>query len=328
MIDEPTRALTQSQIDQIPKPLPTPEGFDPLKASNPDLVKYGYPPRPSKAKYPQLRALWEDVVSRRPQIVDPHFKVGEHIHVPLTKDLLDLVEDADPENASSGNWSGAVQATPPAGQTFCYVGAKWIVPALAIPQPPDADTPPHTYEEGTWVGIDGWFNGEVFQTGTVSTITVNTGGSVSGPYYYAFHEWYPAGVVLYPNLPVTAGDLVSAFVWGHAGNTKGYVYFANLTTNQTSGLVQLTAPPNTVLAGTTAEWIVEDASGQFGANYGAEVFLDCVAISSNPAGTATTTFGLTGATLVNTVQSNITVSTAAPPLNPSTLLTYAYTDGP
>lgn len=115
-MDAPTRALTEAQIAQIPQRITPTEGFDPLQASNLDLVKHGYPPRPSKAKNPKLRALWEDIMSRRPEIVDPKLEVGDYIHLPLSRDPLRLAEETDPTlNATSSNWSGAVQTAPPTG---------------------------------------------------------------------------------------------------------------------------------------------------------------------------------------------------------------------
>jgi len=276
--------------------------------------------------------LWESLIARSPKIIEPHFKVGEYVHVPPKRNILNSLIDGDPRaNTTSSNWSGAVQTPPPAGQTFCFVSAKWIVPAAYPPQSAKTATgwTPGTYWEYSWVGLDGYFNSPpvVFQTGTASVVTVNDDGVISSTEYFGWHEWYPAGPVIYQGFPVNPGDLVSAFVLGNAGDNKGDVCLTNITQNVSTGLIQLTAPPGVVILGIDAEWITEDPSGTFFPNYGAEFFFDCIAQSHSPDGSKVTTFNLSGATLVNAVQGSVTVSTAVEE-NPESLLTYAYNDGP
>jgi hypothetical protein len=270
-------------------------------------------------------------MSRRPEIIDPKLKVGDYVHLPLSRDPLQLAEETDPTmNATSGNWSGAVQTAPPTGQTFCFAFAKWIVPAAYPPQDmknsSDTGWIDGTYVEGSWVGLDGWSNGSVFQTGSASQVTVK-GGAIVSTSYFAWHEWFPAGYIEYSGLPITGGDFVSAFVWGTAGSNTGYVSFTNLTTNQSTGLLKLTAPPGTFIQGASAEWISEDPTGKFFPNYGAEVFIDCTSSAHTADGQTNSEQTLAGATLVNAVQPPPigTISTAFEE-NSTTLYTYAYTD--
>jgi len=56
--------ILPAKKSQVPALEVTPlHGFDPMKATNTDLLKYGYPPRPDK-QCPRLRALWERSVIR------------------------------------------------------------------------------------------------------------------------------------------------------------------------------------------------------------------------------------------------------------------------
>jgi Peptidase A4 family len=311
--------------------LPPPKDFDPLTASNEDLLSYGHPPRPSKTKNPKLRALWEAQIARGATIITPKFKVGECVHAPPERGLRGIFEDGDPNaNATSNNWSGAVQTIAPSGQSFWYAFAKWTVPS-AYP-PPTAKTSTGwkdgTYYAYSWVGIDGYFNSppQVFQAGTASTVTVSN-GSISSTSYFGWHEWYPAGLVQWAGFSVGPGDLIEGVVFGTPGSKVGQVLLINLTRNISSGVLQITAPAGYVLKGIDAEWIMEDPSGFYFPNYGVEVFFDCFAESISPDGTKYTNFNLSGSTLVNAVQTNVPVSTAIAE-NATTLVTYAYNDGP
>jgi hypothetical protein len=323
-IDNATRALTEAQIANIPKPVPAPKGFNPMTATDADLVKYGYHPRPSKSSNPKLRATWDNITARSPKFAEVQFKVVDQVHAPLKKNMLDLHEEDPKANTDTSIWSGAIQ-NPPSGQTFYNVSAKWIVPAAYPPVSAQNSTGgwvDGVYYSYSWVGIDGWGNGKVFQVGTASIVSV-VNGKISSTEYWGWHEWYPAGIVAYTNFLVQPGDLVMGWVSSNAGSSTGQVGITNITTNTATPAITLTAPSGIVLSGATAEWIVEDPSGSNFPNYGAEFFFDCIAYSHTANGSQTTEFGLTGATLLDVAGKSTTVGESA-----GALMTYASNDGP
>src|SRR5208282_689658 len=63
---ETTKRAETGKILDRPQP---PTDFDPLTAPHEDLVKYGFPRRPSKDLTPKLRTLWERHVSSLPRFV-------------------------------------------------------------------------------------------------------------------------------------------------------------------------------------------------------------------------------------------------------------------
>src|SRR5271169_5420582 len=103
------RQITRTMIENIKKPETPPKGFNHLKATNEELVKYGLPPRPDKTQCPRLAALWEHMLSRPLTVVFPEFKINDTVHHPQNANP----QNAKPQNPSGGNaqssiWSGAV----------------------------------------------------------------------------------------------------------------------------------------------------------------------------------------------------------------------------
>lgn len=190
--------------------------------------------------------MWDRFVPRAPTVIEPEFKIIDVVHRPPTRNILDVDPSA---NAVTTNWSGAVQTPPPAAQTFTLVEANWVVPAAYPPASAKTSTgwTNGTYYSYSWVGIDGYFSslGTVLQAGTASVIVV-TDGAISSTQYWGWHEWFPAGIIMYSNFTVSPGDLMSGFVCGAAGATQGIVCLTNLSTNETTGMLTLTAPPRQI----------------------------------------------------------------------------------
>jgi hypothetical protein len=99
--------------------------------------------------------------------------------------------------ALSTNWSGYVET----GTTFTGVSAHWIVPKV---QPSSTDQ-----SSSTWVGIDGWSNQDLIQTGTEQD--TNGGGT-----YFAWYEILPNSAVVIGE--VAPGDQMTASI---AQNSPG-----------------------------------------------------------------------------------------------------------
>lgn len=136
------------------------------------------------------------------------------------------------KNGTSSNWSGYAIPT----NAVSDVKGSWIVPSLTC-------TAVNTYSSA-WVGIDGYSDNTVEQTGTEQDCA--NGQAV----YSAWYEMYPKPAFRV-NLALKAGDLISAevkylggnqFVLSLTNNTNGQTF----TTRQTSkGKRQ------------SAEWIME-----------------------------------------------------------------------
>ena len=285
---------------------PLPAGFDPMTATARQLAAQRLPQRPDAAKEPKLRALWDRVMSRTGLWITPEFEHREHIsHGPArrprgraTRAALDRPAIA---NATSTNWSGAVQFSP-ARKPYRFVGGQWTVPS------PNTKTD-GGYWASEWVGIDGWNSSDVLQAGTETQITKIW--FITSRQVYTWWEWFPAGEVRISNLPVAAGDLMYCLICADS-TTHATVYYSN----QSEGVgtrFDITAPSKTTLIGNVAEWIVERPSinGSVASltDYAACYFDECIAGGSanidNLAGASLVTMtGGGGATLSEPAQEN------------------------
>src|SRR5271169_6338910 len=123
-----TATKSDKSSQEIPPLAPPPKDFDPMTASNTDLVKYRYPPRPDQESTPNLRSLWERKVSSSPWFVAPSGKNIRHL---FTNKSLQGVHQLN--TVTSGDWSGALINIPPTGQTFYTISASWTIPMAGIP---------------------------------------------------------------------------------------------------------------------------------------------------------------------------------------------------
>lgn len=131
----------------------------------------------------------------------------------------------------SSNWSGYVRT----GATFHAATAKWTVPKVAA-------TAGNTFS-ASWVGIDGFSNSNLIQTGTESDFV---GGAAQ---YDAWWEILPAAET--PVFKVKPGDVMTAAVKKVSGTT-----WSIRITDTTSGK-SFSAQKRYTGAGTSAEWIQE-----------------------------------------------------------------------
>lgn len=134
----------------------------------------------------------------------------------------------------SGNWSGYAQS----GSAGAYnrISAYWTVPfVLPSAQP---------VYSSAWIGIDGYKNGSLIQTGTGHDFA---NGNAS---YYAWWEILPAAETVIP-YPVHPGDRMHAFI-ANQGHGKWSISLRNLTRGWRFRTLQTYTGPRT-----SAEWIVE-----------------------------------------------------------------------
>jgi hypothetical protein len=155
---------------------------------------------------------------------------------------------------SSTNWAGyAVQTNLNAPQPGAISAAagSWVVPAV---------TGRGKAYAAIWVGIDGYTSNTVEQIGTDSDI-------VNGvPVYYAWYEMYPDPYVTIAGFRARPGDNISAQVFYSGGYFT--LHIANHTNGQSFAVVKTRPDADR----SSAEWIVEAPSSDFGvlplANFG------------------------------------------------------------
>ena len=150
--------------------------------------------------------------------------------------------------SESSNWAGYAVT----GSEFTLARGSWTVPAVDCTAIPGSSA-------SFWVGIDGWENDTVEQTGTDSDCDNGT------PTYYAWYEFVPAAGTTISSVPVAPGDQISADV-SFSGST-----FTVTMTNLTSGKTYSKNLPAGSAKRASAEWIAE-ANGYRLSDFGAVSF--------------------------------------------------------
>ena len=195
-------------------------------------------------------------------------------------------------------WSGAI-ITPRNGQMFIGITGRWRVPAVTLP-PSAGGTAEgdRVCSSSTWIGLDGarkYLHSSLPQIGTIQNVIVK-GGQME-PEYFAFYEWWRAGVITHPihipQVQVKPGDVIECTLTVDS-LTQVTFQITNQTTGNTSGAFSDSAPAPLLISGATAEWITERPSDPATdkpyelANYGTVVFENCIATSAQGPGSAGT----------------------------------------
>lgn len=141
---------------------------------------------------------------------------------------------------TSTNWSGAAVT----GSGFTEVTGTFTIPTPSVPSGGSTRT---EFCGAAWVGIDGFSNADLIQTGVLWCIQ-------NGAFLYeAWYEYLPAALVEYTGITVTAGQSVTVTAT-KTGTNSG-------TTRLTAGGTTVThtfTNQNSPIPGQSAEWIVED----------------------------------------------------------------------
>ncbi|UKZ49285.1 hypothetical protein TrVGV298_003530 [Trichoderma virens] len=107
----------------------------------------------------------------------------------------------------SNNTAGTADATSPnwAGVAISQTGVTEVSGTFTVPQPklPAGGDPSVSYCGVAWVGIDGWTNGDLIQTGVLWCIT--EGETFWDPWY----EYLPGAITIYEGVTVSAGSVVT-----------------------------------------------------------------------------------------------------------------------
>src|ERR1700737_3620593 len=132
-------------------PLP-PDGFNPLTASDSDLVKFGFPRRPNKTTHPLHFAKWEKTLSRPIHRIQPATHPVKAISLPTQIKSFGATRN---NNAVAGALLANLIDSAPLNS----VSASWVVPN--VQPPPSASLgagrfKDGVYKSGTWIGLDGY----------------------------------------------------------------------------------------------------------------------------------------------------------------------------
>lgn len=168
---------------------------------------------------------------------------------------------------SSSNWSGYALSSSTNG-TYNSISGQWVVPTVQSGHG-------STYSS-SWIGIDGFNNSSLIQTGTEQDY------SSGSAHYYAWWEILPASETeISPSqYPVQPGDHMSANIQNN-GNGTWTIVIDDTTANWSFSTTQNYSGP-----GTSAEWIEEAPTigGHVAtlANYGQTTFNPGTVNAGNP----------------------------------------------
>ncbi|HTD14222.1 MAG TPA: G1 family glutamic endopeptidase [Chthoniobacterales bacterium] len=216
------------------------------------LRRFGFPPRPDAARFPEAYAAWAKGVTAPQRRIQPQLRQTNKFHGPAR--LRGSSRAPQPNTNSilveSTNWSGysIYASTDPFRASYLY--AYYIVPVAQ--QAFGACTGSWDYS-AQWVGIDGFVSNDVLQAGTEADAYCS-GGNKS-QYYGAWIEWFPLPETQISNFIVEAGDVMYVEVWNTSA-TQGNAYMVDFTRGESVALT-FNAPSGTALVGDSVEWIVE-----------------------------------------------------------------------
>jgi hypothetical protein len=145
-----------------------------------------------------------------------------------------------PTQVAYYNWAGYADDNS-TGRTYTYVSGKWSQPALSCPT--------MEYQIAVfWVGLDGFNNSTVEQSGTFAECYLGSA------YYYTWWEMYPTNDIQIVGTAKPA-DAVTATVRYASG--KYTLVLTDATTSAASFSVVETCASNLTCARASAEWIAE-----------------------------------------------------------------------
>jgi len=242
-----------------------PKGFNPLTATNEELLTYGLPQRPDKDVDERGYSVWERaMLSSTTHVTDVRATPYSSRAMTPTGKPEKMAESAATA-VSSLNWSGIANTNKNTkwnnNTSFTQVASVWNVP---FARAPFGDCSLSPLQEVSWNGIDGYSNGDVVQGGSGSYFTPGAIPPCAGagtPNYFGWVEWYPS----YPILelicgnspcPVSSGDDFFVVTFASPGFANQNVYVNDLTQGW-AGTTNLSWQSGPGVVGNSAEYIVE-----------------------------------------------------------------------
>jgi len=193
-------------------------------------------------------------------------------------------------HSSSTNWSGYAVFN----GTFSDVKGSFVVPAADC----SAIRGQQLTMASPWVGLDGYSNGTVEQTGTDTDCIGNT------PYYQAWYEFYPANSVTI-NHTVQANDVMNVEV-SHSGSTTT-LYLKDVTRGWDN-----TATSNLSFGLSSAEWILEAPASKLTKFNTPDSFSNATATDGTHSNATISAFGSNNTDAITLVSKNGRTARATP----------------
>jgi peptidase A4-like protein len=202
-----------------------PTDFEPLKATDDELLQYGLPHRPDPKKFPKAARLWLRSMGRIKKFVTPDLVALPKI-VHGNQGII--------QNNTSNIWSGLIVSQP--NTAYGTVWGIWTVPSVSVPAGGTGN-----YFSSLWVGLNGT---SLLQAGTEQDASLSPslfGGS--GSNYYAWFEWFPAPSVQVNNFPIAPGQSISVLIDGLSdGSGRGQVAMLNISTGIATSPIVIPIP--------------------------------------------------------------------------------------
>lgn len=194
-------------------------------------------------------------------------------HAPMRR--AGVVPKVDNGSATSNNWGGYAVT----GTDFTDAKGSWTVPTVDCATSPNAAV-------AYWVGIDGYSDSTVEQTGVDVVCEHKTA------VYYAWYAFYPNPAEVISSITVTPGDTFTAEV-SYSSATEE---FTTTVTDVTSGETYSTSAAVPGAKRSSAEWIVEAPSAVTGilnlAAFGKTYLGEAYTSETNNEATDSTTSGV------------------------------------
>jgi hypothetical protein len=241
----------------------TPQGFNPLTASDQELASYGFPTRPDPQSSPDHYALWARAMAaaklRWHGDLTP-MNIGQHRTQPtLSREVTPAATATGPAQWSNVNAAGVIL-----NNTLKTFGKGsfddiWTTITVPVVQNPFDNTEGCTttdYITATYAGFDGglyyaetpyFYPGEL--AGVVNYVTCTTGQQ----YHYATVGW---SEIFYATFQVNPGDIFYTEIHAFGGCNAGSAFVEDLTT-LTYNSYSVSNPCLTPQVGKSANWVVD-----------------------------------------------------------------------
>ena len=240
-----------------------PKGFNPLTATNEEILTYGLPQRPDKDVDERGYSVWERaMLSSTTHVTDVRATPYSSRAMTPTGKPEKMAESAATA-VSSLNWSGIANTNKNTkwnnNTSFTQVASVWNVPFARAPFGDCSFSP---LQEVSWNGIDGWSSGDVVQGGSGSYFTPSLFiPCVGDANYFGWVEWYPSYPILELKCgsspcPVSSGDDFFVVTFASPGFANQNVYVNDLTQGW-AGTTNLSWKSGPGVVGNSAEYIVE-----------------------------------------------------------------------
>jgi len=136
--------------------LQPPDGFSPYDASAEDLIRYGFPLRPTET---ESLKLWKTLVPPKTNRIVPIFEETNISHRRKPSHISRVIGSEEPDTVVEGgtNWSGVVivdRANTPFANWGNMIVGRWNVPNVSCPSGAGG-----SYFSSHWVGLDGYDGG-------------------------------------------------------------------------------------------------------------------------------------------------------------------------